>query len=119
MIRRPPRSTLFPYTTLFRSLAARTSADLDENVLRVVGIPWQKEALQLVLECRLAGGEVVHLGLGELHELAVAALRDEVVSLPEPLQHFAVLGEPLDDLDRLRVPPADARVLGRLPERRG
>src|SRR5260221_9187267 len=25
MIRRPPRSTLFPYTTLFRSLAVRTS----------------------------------------------------------------------------------------------
>src|SRR2546429_1315575 len=24
MIRRPPRSTLFPYTTLFRSLSART-----------------------------------------------------------------------------------------------
>src|SRR3989454_12749256 len=26
MIRRPPRSTLFPYTTLFRSLAARGAA---------------------------------------------------------------------------------------------
>src|SRR5437899_6156852 len=26
MIRRPPRSTLFPYTTLFRSLGARASA---------------------------------------------------------------------------------------------
>src|SRR2546425_4035621 len=26
MIRRPPRSTLFPYTTLFRSQPARTSA---------------------------------------------------------------------------------------------
>src|SRR2546428_8399638 len=25
MIRRPPRSTLFPYTTLFRSLAARSA----------------------------------------------------------------------------------------------
>src|SRR2546421_3415308 len=25
MIRRPPRSTLFPYTTLFRSLAAKNS----------------------------------------------------------------------------------------------
>src|SRR5256885_16684781 len=25
MIRRPPRSTLFPYTTLFRSCAARTT----------------------------------------------------------------------------------------------
>src|SRR2546429_2971935 len=27
MIRRPPRSTLFPYTTLFRSPAARVRAD--------------------------------------------------------------------------------------------
>src|SRR2546422_5594257 len=26
MIRRPPRSTLFPYTTLFRSRASRTAA---------------------------------------------------------------------------------------------
>src|SRR3712207_7755555 len=29
MIRRPPRSTLFPYTTLFRSSLARVSTDLD------------------------------------------------------------------------------------------
>src|SRR3712207_8490949 len=28
MIRRPPRSTLFPYTTLFRSLPDETLADL-------------------------------------------------------------------------------------------
>src|SRR2546426_9363518 len=28
MIRRPPRSTLFPYTTLFRSLGSRTAAML-------------------------------------------------------------------------------------------
>src|SRR3712207_7516565 len=28
MIRRPPRSTLFPYTTLFRSLAPRPSVEL-------------------------------------------------------------------------------------------
>src|SRR3712207_8527360 len=27
MIRRPPRSTLFPYTTLFRSLAERTRSN--------------------------------------------------------------------------------------------
>src|SRR2546429_2157275 len=27
MIRRPPRSTLFPYTTLFRSLRGKTLAD--------------------------------------------------------------------------------------------
>src|SRR3712207_8249573 len=32
MIRRPPRSTLFPYTTLFRSLVDSGEADLDEAV---------------------------------------------------------------------------------------
>src|SRR3989442_10481507 len=31
MIRRPPRSTLFPYTTLFRSRAAPRSADSGGN----------------------------------------------------------------------------------------
>src|SRR2546427_8658555 len=30
MIRRPPRSTLFPYTTLFRSLAKRCVFSLEE-----------------------------------------------------------------------------------------
>src|SRR3712207_8704949 len=30
MIRRPPRSTLFPYTTLFRSRAARGDPDVGE-----------------------------------------------------------------------------------------
>src|SRR2546425_9382696 len=33
MIRRPPRSTLFPYTTLFRSTAA-----LNQNVRRLPGV---------------------------------------------------------------------------------
>src|SRR3989449_7966872 len=31
MIRRPPRSTLFPYTTLFRSLPEGFQADLDAH----------------------------------------------------------------------------------------
>src|SRR3712207_8110349 len=29
MIRRPPRSTLFPYTTLFRSMAGRSRSGMD------------------------------------------------------------------------------------------
>src|SRR5256885_4766887 len=34
MIRRPPRSTLFPYTTLFRSILTQEQADkLEEEVL--------------------------------------------------------------------------------------
>src|ERR1041384_1749900 len=38
MIRRPPRSTLFPYTTLFRSLwpsAARSSVTRSKNCMRL------------------------------------------------------------------------------------
>src|SRR3712207_8161143 len=31
MIRRPPRSTLFPYTTLFRSAADRTDTGVDRS----------------------------------------------------------------------------------------
>src|SRR3712207_8169343 len=34
MIRRPPRSTLFPYTTLFRSAEARTARAMEELVGR-------------------------------------------------------------------------------------
>src|SRR2546422_6174012 len=37
MIRRPPRSTLFPYTTLFRSLDAADVADQDHGARRIVG----------------------------------------------------------------------------------
>src|SRR2546422_6176514 len=45
MIRRPPRSTLFPYTTLFRSLVERDtleeqrSAQLETAVARSFGWP--------------------------------------------------------------------------------
>src|SRR2546430_9361166 len=45
MIRRPPRSTLFPYTTLFRSLAVVITAVLGKglekvmNAIAVVGWP--------------------------------------------------------------------------------
>src|SRR3712207_9592452 len=44
MIRRPPRSTLFPYTTLFRSLwqeghtAHRTADEAQEETLRMLGV---------------------------------------------------------------------------------
>src|SRR2546427_3894603 len=37
MIRRPPRSTLFPYTTLFRSSAGVTASDHDGPAILSVG----------------------------------------------------------------------------------
>src|SRR3712207_9583634 len=38
MIRRPPRSTLFPYTTLFRSRAVRTAVQLGRTSVKTVEI---------------------------------------------------------------------------------
>src|SRR2546427_8611772 len=43
MIRRPPRSTLFPYTTLFRSPFWKTAVQVERPHLSVVGtshVPW-------------------------------------------------------------------------------
>src|SRR5258705_5208563 len=43
MIRRPPRSTLFPYTTLFRSGHARSFTEPSESCLRATttGTPYE------------------------------------------------------------------------------
>jgi len=38
MIRRPPRSTLFPYTTLFRSLARREPSFRNEKIERMLHV---------------------------------------------------------------------------------
>src|SRR5438034_10089721 len=57
MTRRPPRSTLFPYTTLFRS---------PESVLRGMNLGYKRMGLQAFLE--VLGGALtagaVYVGLG-------------------------------------------------------
>src|SRR3712207_8645980 len=60
MIRRPPRSTLFPYTTLFRSLAE----EVDEALLRVGESPEEREAVGgLAAECAEPAGDVGEAGV--------------------------------------------------------
>src|SRR5204862_7333354 len=91
MIRRPPSSTLFPYTTLFRS---HPEADLDEagtDVVRVVADLQREDVVrrrlpQLVLvaadvppesnELRVAGGE-----RSEEHTSELQSRRDLVCRL--------------------------------------
>src|SRR5258708_24266942 len=51
MIRRPPRSTLFPYTTLFRSLPVPRTLDDDGLLCRRGAAP---------LGCRIAGRSEEH-----------------------------------------------------------
>src|SRR5256885_7313572 len=59
MIRRPPRSTLFPYTTLFRSLtsALRSAGQLVEQILQA-----RRRLVQLVQRPATGLGESVDLG---------------------------------------------------------
>src|SRR3712207_7395682 len=42
MIRRPPRSTLFPYTTLFRSVSSDLQWELEERELRLRALDEQE-----------------------------------------------------------------------------
>src|SRR2546425_11220541 len=70
MIRRPPRSTLFPYTTLFRSLLLSLLlgglASVPESVLRGMNLGYKRMGFQAGLN--LIGGVLtagaVYAGLG-------------------------------------------------------
>src|SRR2546426_8268873 len=63
MIRRPPRSTLFPYTTLFRS--QENLSELEIRMALPADVPRQLELLGVLLDVLLLG-VVTLLLLGEL-----------------------------------------------------
>src|SRR2546430_16578650 len=67
MIRRPPRSTLFPYTTLFRSL----SLHIAERVLEYSGDQDTASAAGLVVESLRPVGGVEHLRLDARARLGI------------------------------------------------
>src|SRR3712207_4203040 len=80
MIRRPPRSTLFPYTTLFRSQG------LDTAILRKVGLEiGEKPALgpwKTFIERREKATKTVNIGLVGKYDL-----QDAYKSIRESLSH--------------------------------
>src|SRR3712207_8470005 len=69
MIRRPPRSTLFPYTTLFRSRRVRAAGIKDARTLPAPGLS-EDVAILIAEQC---GAELIvavgtHVGLVERSE---------------------------------------------------
>src|SRR3712207_7555534 len=62
MIRRPPRSTLFPYTTLFRSAFAR-GLGLRELAVHVIPVEVLEERLDVLLAPVRRGPEVARVGV--------------------------------------------------------
>ena len=72
MIRRPPRSTLFPYTTLFRSIAAGVgfgSGDTSQALIIAGGI-----ALQNIPEGMVIVSPLIMAGVSKKRVFAIASL---------------------------------------------
>src|SRR2546425_2640272 len=76
MIRRPPRSTLFPYTTLFRSLGERRGASEPPDVVgQVAPQVHEVEGAEGVQLARLAEVERSEEHTSELQSLAYLVCR--------------------------------------------
>src|SRR5260221_4886604 len=95
MIRRPPRSTLFPYTTLFRSRAYRESLRVGPEV-QVVYLRGTSQVLQQRLRARVG------------HFMTERMLEGQLAALEEP-EDAAVV-----DVDR-----APARIVAEILARLG
>src|SRR3712207_8137851 len=89
MIRRPPRSTLFPYTTLFRSPGEAywtwlTVAQVVAGIQALVGL------ILLVIVGRPPGGDWLHLvyGFGPIVILVIAHRSEEHTSELQSRQYL-------------------------------
>src|SRR3712207_7725269 len=69
MIRRPPRSTLFPYTTLFRSehLGAIGGCHDDDCLARVEAVHLGEQLVERLLALFVTANRALHAGRSEEH----------------------------------------------------
>src|SRR5258706_3217904 len=68
MIRRPPRSTLFPYTTLFRSAKLNITASIACAIgIRVQTLDKGISVVKLVDFCDVVGREVTVVAISRFH----------------------------------------------------
>src|SRR3989454_550689 len=125
MIRRPPRSTLFPYTTLFRSLALRMRQH-DVNGRRIaewltkhpkverVYYPGLPSHPQHDLACRqMTGfGGMISLDLGSAERARRFVERTRIFALAESLGGVeSLVGHPAS-MTHASVPPDMRRAMG-------
>src|SRR2546430_15290140 len=103
MIRRPPRSTLFPYTTLFRSLAGTRLRREPRHLLLLVVVRLGGRRVRLVAACRAHALVLVIDARGRIERLLEAPGAVERRRPPQPIDVADLVG----DLD----PPLLAHLL--------
>src|SRR3712207_3185649 len=104
MIRRPPRSTLFPYTTLFRSIHTHRNGPTSQapNASGVPCVrPWRPEVAEHVIKLPDVGEGIAEAELVELH-----------VKVGDLVREDAPLASVMTDKATVEIPsPADGEVL--------
>src|SRR2546422_5905320 len=107
MIRRPPRSTLFPYTTLFRS------AETDDTVLEryLGGEEIGRDEAIAAMKAGMLGGELFPLfcGAAELTYGTRALLSKLVELMPAPHERPPVEGAKWGSAERVTLQVDDAK----------
>src|SRR5262249_50147145 len=99
-----------------RLVTTRPRPDLQEHALAIVLVTGEEQALELLFQGCLALLQLVDLDLGQLVELPIAALAQEVAGFALTTKDLPILGEALDDLQAVGVLLAKAGVLGGLAE---
>src|SRR3989441_8312375 len=101
MIRRPPRSTLFPYTTLFRSVADGIIAEMGVAVKYLIGTMIEVPRAALIADEIARTAEFFSFGTNDLTQLTFGYSRDDVAKfLPEYLQKGLLPNDPFSVLDQ-------------------
>src|SRR3712207_5684138 len=103
MIRRPPRSTLFPYTTLFRSLTMR----MVRGQLETRGLVSREQGRGTFVRARTAAAVVLLTGDEEVRERLSQQITDAGY-------RAVVVGEPREALGAVERDPTVALVLSEL-----
>src|SRR2546426_9622357 len=113
MIRRPPRSTLFPYTTLFRSRAAprHRAARVHQTHRAQVGL-----LLELLHEQAVGPGEDLPIEVAQLVTGLIGAVLRELDGEATKRRPVDPAEKALHDPLRHDLDPAEASYLGGIQE---
>src|SRR5256885_17182814 len=119
MIRRPPRSTLFPYTTLFRSLSVAFWRSQFHSDQRVIGRSLFLDGRQVEIigvlppHCRLAGREIgvfSPFGTGSRPQLPMYEWPGALLRVPTGADPVKARKEPEAVIDQADSMPANTKL---------